>query len=119
MTFYKPVFLVSLGGEKAIWDFTCYKLTNVVSCCKVPLTEIVDQEHPTRLVIFALKRPSNDIARFVFYDATIAFARQVPHISTHLLRSPTRGRADFIEGVIRHEVRIESSLTFMIVDSKN
>ena len=83
------------------------------------MTEIVDQEHPTCLVIFALKRPSNDIARFVFYDATISFARQVPHISTHLLRSPTRGRADIIEGVIRHEVRIESSLTFMIVDSKN
>ena len=119
MTFYKPVFLVSLGGEKTIWDFTCYKLTNVVSYCKVPLTEIVDQEHPTRLVIFALKRLSNDIVRFVFYDATIAFAQQVLYIPTHLLRSPTQGRADFIEGVIRHKVRIESSLTFMIVDSKN
>ena len=80
---------------------------------------VVDQEHATRLVIFALKRPSNDVARFVFYDATIAFARQVPHIPTYLLRSPTQGRADFIEGVIRHGVRIESTLTFMSVGSKN
>ena len=71
------------------------------------MTEIVDQEHPTRLVVFALKRHSNDIARFVFYDATIAFARQVPHIPTHLLRSPTQGRADFIERVIRQEIGID------------
>ena len=114
---------ISIWLLHCIWVNSCelssYDLTNVVSCCTVPLTDIVDQQHPTRLVIFALKRPSTDIARFVFYDATIAFAREVPHIPTHLLRSPVQGRADFIEGVIRHEVRIESSLTFMIVVSKN
>lgn len=60
---------------------------------------IVENQHPTRLIIFVLKKPA--AARLVFYDATIAFAREDPHIDSHLLYSPTQGRADFIEGIIR------------------
>ena len=71
---------------------------------KVPLTENVNQQHPTPLVVFVLKRPG--AARFVFYDATITFVREVPHIGTHLLQSPTQGRADFLEAVIRHETGV-------------
>ena len=75
VTLYILEFLVLCGGGTTIWHLTCYDFTNIFSCCTVPLTEIVDQQHPTRLVIFAVKRHCTDFARFVFYDATIAFAR--------------------------------------------